>query len=287
MSEPDWLSVRRGTAPLLLSLPHTGVDLAGLEAGGVSPWLARKDTDWWVEQLYDFAAGLGASFVRTTLSRSVIDVNRDPSGASLYPGQATTGLCPTTSFDGEPLYPAGSEPDAAEIERRRRAYFEPYHAALHAELERLRALHPRVVLYDCHSIRSTVPRLFEGRLPVFNLGTNSGASADPALVAGVSAVLARTGPTWVVDGRFKGGWITRRYGQPAAGVHALQMELACAAYMAEPPSPDPENWPTPFDPDRAEPTRRTLADVLAFALQWASEPAAAGPSSTNLPGDSR
>jgi formiminoglutamase len=269
MVHPDWLTVARGDAPLVLSMPHTGTELAGLEPRLASPWLARKDADWWVEQVYDFAAALGATVVRTRISRTVIDVNRDPSGASLYPGQATTGLCPVETFDGEPLYRGGDEPDAAEIERRRRGYFVPYHDALRAEIDRLRVTHPRVVLYDCHSIRSVVPRLFDGTLPVFNLGTNSGASADAQLTLGVEAILAASNQPFVVNGRFKGGWITRHYGQPSQGVHALQMELACKSYMQEPVVPVTTNWPTPLDTTLAGATRQTLAAVLASALAWA------------------
>ena len=172
-----FLEITRGTAPLLVSIPHTGTDIpAEIEADLVSLWLARKDADWWIEKLYDFAPALGATVLRTTISRTVIDVNRDPSGASLYPGQATTGLCPTETFDGETLYRAGREPDEAEIARRRALYFAPYHDALAAEIARLRQMHPRIVLYDCHSIRSVVPRLFDGELPHLNLGTNSGRS---------------------------------------------------------------------------------------------------------------
>src|SRR5882757_10437447 len=142
-----WLTVIRGEAPLIVTLPHTGVDIPqDIESDLISPWLARKDADWWVNCLYDFAYALGATVIRTAISRTVIDCNRDPSGASLYPGQATTELCPTTTFDGEPLYQPGETPDAAEIDRRRDRYFAPYHAALQSELDRLRTLHGRVVL---------------------------------------------------------------------------------------------------------------------------------------------
>ncbi|MEJ6781643.1 N-formylglutamate deformylase [Aminobacter sp. Piv2-1] len=271
MTEASWLTVKRGDAPLLVSIPHTGTDLAGLEDGFVSPWLARRDTDWWIEHLYEFAANLGATVVRTAISRSVIDVNRDPSGASLYPGQATTELCPTTTFDGEAICKSGHEPDEAEVARRRAAYFEPYHAALEGEIARLRGLHNRVVLYDCHSIRSVIPRLFEGRLPLFNLGTNSGASADPELQDKVAALMAASGRPWVVNGRFKGGWITRSHGRPESGVHALQMELSCRGYMLEPRGKvDPSNWPTRYDPEFAAPMRATLTNILETALAWAS-----------------
>ena len=267
----DWLQISRGEAPLVVSFPHTGTDIpADIEDRLVSPWLARKDADWWVERLYDFAADLGATTVRTAISRTVIDVNRDPSGASLYPGQATTELCPTTTFDGEPLYRPGGEPGAAGITRRRKAWFDPYHAALRAELERLRRTHERVVLYEAHAIRSRVPRLFDGELANFNLGSNSGMSCDPALAAAIQGVCERSGFSHVLDGRFKGGWTTRHYGAPSAGVHAIQMELACRGYMAEPDGPPtPDTWPTPFDPARAAPMRATLNDVLEAALAFA------------------
>jgi formiminoglutamase len=265
---PAWLTVERRDAPLIVSIPHAGTELIERAPPFASAWLARRDADWHVPALYDFAAALGATIVRTSLSRSLIDVNRDPSGASLYPGRATTDLCPTTTFDGEPLYRAGEAPGEAEIAERRRLYFAPYHAALRQEIARLAARHPRVALYDAHSIRSHIPRLFDGELPVFNLGTNSGASCDPALREKVAGVLAGGGASYVVDGRFTGGWITRTYGRPQEGVHALQMELACRSYMADPARLDATNWPTPFDPGRAQPTRATLKRVLEATLEW-------------------
>ncbi len=188
---PAWLTIERRDAPLILSVPHAGVDLLHYAPRFRSAWLARRDADWHLPELYDFAAGLGATIVRTSLSRSIIDVNRDPSGASLYPGQPTTELCPTTTFDGEPLYNAGEAPGAAEIAERRRAYFEPYHEALAAEIARLRAAHGRVALYDAHSIRSRIPRLFEGELPQFNLGTNGGRACSAGLRAQLAGILRR------------------------------------------------------------------------------------------------
>ena len=263
---PDWLIVRRGSAPLIVSIPHAGIDLLEWEQDFVDPWLARKDADWRIEELYDFAQSLGATVVRTELSRSIIDVNRDPTGASLYPGLATTELCPTTTFDGEPLYRAGRAPDATEIDERRRLFFEPYHVALSGEIARLRETFKRVALFDAHSIRSRIPRLFEGELPMFNLGTNSGASCDPGLREGVAGVLAKSGESMVVDGRFKGGFITRAYGRPREGVEALQLELACRAYMSEPVRPTADNWPAPIDDARARLTRATLRRVLEAIL---------------------
>lgn len=271
MNTRDWLSVHEGTKPLLVSIPHTGSDLAGLEDRFVSPWLARRDTDWWIEQLYDFAAGLGASVIRTSISRSVIDVNRDPSGVSLYPGQTTTGLCPTETFDGDPIYRPGQEPDAEEVEHRARRFFHPYHSEVAGEIARIKGAHGKAVVYDCHSIRSVLPRLFEGTLPVFNLGTNDGKSTDPSLQEEVAAILAGTGESWVVNGRFKGGWITRSFGQPWYGVHALQMELSNRGYMREPEEKgSPDNWPVPYDATYAAPIRATLKTILETAISWAA-----------------
>ncbi|MFN9926637.1 MAG: N-formylglutamate deformylase [Phenylobacterium sp.] len=266
-----WLDVHKGDAPLVVSFPHTGTEIpADIEARLVSPWLARKDADWWIDQLYDFAGELGATTVRTGISRTVIDVNRAPFGATLYPGQATTELCPTTTFDGEPLYRTGETPDAMEVARRRTAFFDPYHAALQAELDRLRARHAKVVLYEAHSIRSIVPRLFDGQLPNFNIGTNSGASCDPALTASIEAACDVSAFSRVTNGRFKGGWTTRRYGQPRAGVHAIQMELACRGYMDDPAAlPTPETWPTAFEPARSATMRASLIQILKAALAFA------------------
>ena len=270
---PTWLSIRRGGGPLLLSMPHTGTDIPAEVAGGlVSVTLARRDTDWWVDRLYDFGGDLDATVVRTGISRTAVDVNRDPSGTPLYPGQATTELCPTTTFDGDALYHPGSVPDAAAITRRTERYFAPYHAVLAAEIARLRARHAAVVLYDCHSIRSRIPRLFAGDLPHFNIGTRGGTSCDPQLAAGVRSVCESTSFDTVLDGRFKGGYITHRYGRPAAGVHAIQMELACRAYMAEEPGPiDSDRWPPDYDPVRAAPMRAALTRVLEACLSFAGD----------------
>ncbi|MCE1237326.1 MAG: N-formylglutamate deformylase [Hyphomicrobiales bacterium] len=270
MTATDCVVVERGEAPLILSMPHVGIDLPeAFEDRFVSPWLARRDADWHVEKLYAFARELGATIVRATVSRSVIDLNRDPSGASLYPGQATTGLCPLDTFDGEPLYRAGEEPGADEIARRRLDWFDPYHATLAGEIARLRAIHPKIVLYDCHSIRSTIPRLFDGLLPQFNIGSNSGAACDPALTAAIEGPCAESGLGHVVDGRFKGGWITRAYGRPTDGVHAIQMELAIRGYLPEPEEISPSNWPAAFDPAFAAPITRTLRAALEGVLAFA------------------
>ena len=265
----DWLIVRHGAAPLVLGMPHTGTHIPDdLLPRFVSPWRARKDADWWIDRLYAFAEDMDATIVRTTLSRSIIDVNRDPSGASLYPGQTTTELCPTTTFDGEPLYLPGEEPDDAEIAERRDRWLIPYHAALTDELARLRDAHGMVVLYDCHSIRSHMPRLFDGGLPQFNIGTNNGATCDPALEAAVERACAATGRSLVVNGRFRGGYTTRHHGRPDLQIHAIQMELACRGYMDEPDTPDETNWPTPYNEARAAPLVADLRRILAACLDW-------------------
>jgi N-formylglutamate deformylase len=262
-----WLHVRQGRAPLVVSIPHAGTTIpAEIAEHLVSHDLAIHDADWFIPQLYAFAEALDATIVRTDISRTAIDVNRDPSGQSLYPGQATTGLCPDTTFDGEPLYRPGHAPRQAEIARRRISYFAPYHDALEGEIDRLRLIHPRIVVYDAHSIRSCVERLFDGELPALNLGTNSGASAGAEAVAVAETHMAASSFTHVTNGRFKGGWITRHYGRPEQGVHALQMEIAQRAYMDE---PDGLTIPT-WNPERAAALQAVLEPMLTDLIDWAA-----------------
>jgi formiminoglutamase len=258
----SFIDVRRGAAPLLISVPHAGTDLpAEVAERVVSRELAIGDADWHMDRIYDFVFDFDATMVKTSISRTAIDVNRDPSGTSLYPGQATTELIPTTTFDGVPIYKPGCVPDAIETARRRAAYFDPYHAALQTEIDRLLAIHSRIVLYDCHSIRSIIPRLFEGELPVFNIGTNNGASADADLTQAIRAECAASGESLVVNGRFRGGWITRNYGRPERGVHTIQMELAQRIYMDE-------SRPGVFHPARAEHAVKLLRPVLSAIHDW-------------------
>jgi N-formylglutamate deformylase len=284
-NQAGWLECRRGDAPLVVSLPLTGAEISATLAARLgSPWLARKDSDWHVERLYDFAGGLGATVIRTLMSRTVIDVNRDPSGASLYPGLTTTELCPTTTFDGEPLYRPGLEPATYEVTSRQAEWFGPYHAALAAEVERLRAVHPQVVVYDCHSIRSAIPRLFDGELPHFNIGTHGGRACDARLTASVEAAIDPSRFTRVTDGRFRGGFITRYYGRPGDGVHGVQMEPAIRSYLAEPVAPlNDANWPPEFDPALATPARDVLSRVLEACLVFARSGPATDPSARTDP----
>ena len=250
------LSVTQGDGPVLLAQPHGGTEipdaiLRRLNAQGQ----ARADTDWHIGQLY---AGLLAdvSMVSTPVHRYVIDANRDPADESLYPGQNTTSLCPTTTFDGDSIYRPGQAPSADEIQQRQQQYHQPYHDALGEQLRRIHQRHGYAILYDCHSIRSLVPYLFEGRLPDFNIGSNSGASCDASIEAAVhrQCEQAREYST-VLNGRFKGGWTTRHYGQPQQGYHAIQMELAQCNYMGE-------QSPWNYEDARADKLRAILAGIL-------------------------
>ncbi|MCW8807752.1 MAG: N-formylglutamate deformylase [Rhodanobacter sp.] len=229
-------TLQRGRVPLLISLPHDGSFIPDDIAVRMHPQARRSpDTDWHVARLYEpLALGLGASVLKPLASRYVIDLNRPADGQALYPGQRETGLVPTVGFDGEPLYRDDRVPDADEVQRRISAFWQPYHQALADELERLRAEHGRVLLWEGHSIRSRVPMLFDGRLPDFNLGTATGASCTAALQARLQGCLqAQSDFSFVVNGRFKGGFITRHYGDPVRGVQAVQLELAQLNYMDE------------------------------------------------------
>ena len=229
------LELHQGSSPLIISLPHDGTRLAPGMAERMTASAQRvPDTDWHVAKLYAFAREMGASMLRPLYSRYVIDLNRPPDDESLYPGQNTTGLCPLVQFSNEPIYLSGAGPDASEIAQRRERYWRPYHAALTAEIERVRSEHGYALLWEAHSIRSVVPFLLDGQLPDLNLGTASGSSCAKTLQEAVEQQLAGQGRySWIANGRFKGGYITRHYGQPEQGVHALQMELAQINYMDE------------------------------------------------------
>lgn len=252
-----------GSAPLLVSMPHVGTHLPTDIAARMNPAArALSDTDWHVDRLYDFLDQLGASVIAANHSRYVIDLNRAPDDRPLYPGASNTELCPTTSFDEQPLYRAGQAPDAAEVALRRRFAWQPYHDRLRQELEALKARHGLALLWDAHSIRSRVPRFFEGRLPDLNLGTGGGVTADPDLLARLAASAGAGNYNCVANGRFKGGYITRNYGRPAAGIHAVQLELSQITYMDEDP-------PYGFREDLAAGIRPLLRRLLETALDWA------------------
>jgi N-formylglutamate amidohydrolase len=251
----------RGDSPLVIDVPHAGTQLPPeLAARFTAAARAVPDTDWHVEKLYSFAGRAGGPLVAATHSRYVVDLNRDPSGAALYPGADNTELCPTRTFDNAPIY-AGAPPDDTEVVARRAAYFDPYHATLAAEVARVRALHGWAVRLDGHSIRAEVPRIFAGRLPDLNLGTAGGSACAPSLCESAVAVLAAAGFSHVVDGRFKGGWITRHLGRHDAGVHALQLEVAQACYMDEAP---PYRW----EPARAAALVAVLERLAQALAGW-------------------
>ena len=249
------VEVQRGDSPIVLGLPHTGTHVPeDVHAALNDRGRAIADTDWHIHTLYD---GLlpGVTTVRATFHRYAIDANRDPSGASLYPGQNTTGLVPLTDFDGHSIWQ--TEPTAEEIEARRTTYHAPYHAALQAELDRVHDKHGVVILYDCHSIRSLIPFLFDGTLPDLNIGSNHQKSCAPAVEEAVVArSTAATEYSSVLNGRFTGGWTTRHYGRPDENRHAIQMELAQTAYLTE------ENAPWDYDPQKAAQLRPVLSDIL-------------------------
>ncbi len=250
-------AVTAGDGPVLLAQPHGGIEipdaiLQRLNAQGE----ARADADWHIGRLY---AGVlaNATIVSTPIHRYVIDANRDPADESLYPGQNTTSLCPTTTFDGDPIYLPGQAPSLDEIQQRQKQYHQPYHDALAEQLERIHQRHGYAILYDCHSIRSLVPFLFEGKLPDFNIGSNSGNSCDPLIENAVHQQCIAAGEySTVLNGRFKGGWTTRHYGQPQQGYHAIQMELAQCNYMHEQP-------PWIYEDARADKLRIVLRGILA------------------------
>ena len=252
-----------GSSPLLLSIPHCGTQMPGdIAARMTSAGQALADTDWHVDTLYEFASALGAGVIRSMYSRYVVDLNRPADDSNLYPGANSTGLCPASSFAEEPLYRGGCEPDAKEIALRVQNYWRPYHNKLQTELARLKRQHGVALLFEAHSIRSRVPRLFEGLLPDLNIGTAAGTSCARSLLAEVEEVVAgQSRYSHVVDGRFRGGYITRAYGRPDAGVHALQLELTQRNYMQEVP-------PFSYLPQRAEELKPLLQQLLEQITAW-------------------
>jgi len=266
MSDPVH-TLARGTRPLLLSLPHVGTELADDIIRSLVPRaLALEDTDWHLAEVYRFAHELGASVLVPRYSRYVVDLNRPPENAPMYPGANNTELVPTRFFSGDPLYRDGRVPDAREIARRVDGYWRPYHDALATELARLVATHGHAVLWDGHSIQAEVPWLFEGRLPDLNLGTAGGASCAPKLRDALMKVLAtQTSFSHVSDGRFKGGYITRRYGRPSERVHAIQLEMGLATYMDQTRAALPV---APVDRDRLARLQPVLRELLQATLDW-------------------
>lgn len=256
-------SLYQGTTPLVLSLPHVGTTIPDeLKSNYTERALQVEDTDWHLERLYDFARALGASVVVPRMSRYVIDLNRPPDNTPMYPGASNTELCPTRFFSGDLLHVDGAAPNASEVNRRRAAYWQPYHDALGAELERVHTQFGYALLWDGHSIRSEIPWLFDGKLPDLNLGTASGTScADSLRAALVSEMQQSAQFTHAADGRFKGGYITRNYGRPSHNIHAVQMEMCQSLYMQE-------SLPFDFSDDKAQRVRPLLRRLLEVMLSW-------------------
>ncbi|MFZ3321618.1 MAG: N-formylglutamate deformylase [Usitatibacter sp.] len=260
---------RYGSSPLIVSMPHVGTFVPHAVGRGMTDVAAeRSDTDWHLPRLYDFLGELDATIVVANYSRYVVDVNRPPDGANLYPGRDTPKLCPADTFDWHPLY-RSSEPSVDDVAKRVESVWRPYHRRIEREIERVRDQHGVAILWDAHSIVGVAPRLFEGRLPDFNLGTANGVSCDPALAESLFGALQRhRNFTSVLNGRFKGGHITRTFGAPSKGVHAVQMEMVEATYMDE-------TCPYTFKAERARLVRPILREQLEITLAFSR--AAASP----------
>lgn len=260
---PTVFTLTPGSTPLLVSFPHVGTEIPQeLQARMVPRAQATEDTDWHLEPLYAFVRAMGAGTLVPRYARYVVDLNRPPENAPMYPGANNTELCPTRFFSGEPLYHKGMAPNETNIAGRVGTYWRPYHDALNSELQRLRAVHGHAVLFDAHSICSVLPWLFEGQLPDLNLGTVNGSSASPDLRQALSKVLQiQSQFSQVVDGRFKGGHITRHYGRPAENVHAIQLEMCWRCYMAEEP-------PYAIDPTRAAAVLPVLRALVQTMVDW-------------------
>jgi N-formylglutamate deformylase len=254
----------KGTRPLLISMPHQGTQLSEAMMGQVTP-IAKTlaDTDWHLKELYDFARHMGASLIWPHYSRYVIDLNRPADNSNLYPGANSTALCPTSTFASEPIYLPGCDPDETEVERRLEHYWQPYHSALQNELARIKAQCGVAVLFEAHSIRSVVPRLFEGQLPDLSVGTSGGGSCNTDLQSAIEqSISSQKKYSTAVNQRFKGGYITRAYGQPSQGVHAVQLELTQHCYMNE-------DFPFTYLPERAKNIQPVLEQLVSTLLQWA------------------
>jgi N-formylglutamate deformylase len=262
-------TLQRGTSPLLVSMPHIGTEIPSeLRDDFVPRALDVEDADWHLDRLYNFLPGLGASVLTPHFARYVIDLNRPPDDVPMYPGASNTELCPTRFFTGDALYKPGRAPRGPERVARRSTYWQPYHSALAQELARIEALHGYALLWDAHSIRSRIPWLFEGKLPDLNIGTASGASADASIADAVTGAVvdamtdggvAAPGVTHVLNGRFKGGYITRHYGAPQDHVHAVQLEKCQSLYMQE-------ETPFAYDAHKAAQIQPLLQRMVANAL---------------------
>lgn len=249
-----------GQAPLLISIPHMGLEVPDYLREQMTPaGLQLADTDWHLDQLYDFVREMGASFLMARYSRYVVDLNRPPDDQTLYPGQTKTGLFPQLTFRGEPIYQTTHEPDEQEQQKRMAMYWQPYHDKLAEEIKRLRQSHQNVLVWEAHSIASVLPRLFPGKLPDLNIGTNGGLSAASSLLEGIEMSLVDCNYTWIANGRFKGGYNTREFGDPSQGVHTVQLEMCQSTYMNE-------DFPFDYRPDLANPVKQVVHGMVQSAF---------------------
>jgi len=266
-SSPLLPELHQGRTPLLISIPHSGTLLPpGLWDRFTDEARPLPDTDWFVARLYAFARDLGATVLIAKAARLVTDLNRPGDDQPLYSGSQTrlmTGVLPMQCFSGATVYRNGEEPDADESAERLALYWQPYHDLLRESLQHIRQQHGYAIVLDAHSIRAEVPLLFDGVLPDLNLGSNAGSSADPSLLGIAIKTLQASGKSLVVDGRFKGGYITRHYGRPEQQIHALQLEIAQRAYMNE----SPPRW----DDARAQILQTHLRNLLRNLIDWAPE----------------
>jgi len=250
-----------GTVPVLISMPHTATFVPDpILARFTDPAKRLPDTDWYIDRLYAFARDLGCHMLAPTYSRYVVDLNRGPDNASLYPGKFTTGICPLTMFDGAPIYREGEAPDAVEITQRIADYWQPYHHQLQSVIAELKERHGRVILFDAHSISSQLPLLFEGVLPDLNIGTADGVSAEEGVCEKLLACARRSSYSVVYNGRFKGGYITRHYGHPAQDIHVVQLELTQRNYMEE-------HYPFHYDTHKAARLQAVLREMLSVLIE--------------------
>lgn len=254
----DAFHFHRGEGPLLVSMPHVGLEIPDeIKANMTEVALSLIDTDWYIDRLYDFLAEMDISIISANYSRYVIDLNRGTDGVSLYPGKTVTELCPTTSFDGDPLYKNGHMPNTKD---RTKKYWKPYHDKIAQELKRIKERHGRAMLWDAHSIKSHVKALFDGRLPDLNLGTGNGISAGHDLVEKLDAIISHSNFSSALNGRFKGGYITRHYGDPKDNIHAVQLEISQITYMDEAPN-------MKFQEDRANQLRSVLRTLIETMIE--------------------
>ncbi len=250
-----------GSTPVLISMPHNSAEIPDEIKARMHPFAHQSpDTDWFVDRLYECAPDMGLSVLKPSWSRYVIDLNRPPDDQNLYPGADTTGLVPISSFDSHPIYKAGQEPDQIEIQNRLEAYWQPYHQTLEAEIKRIHSQFGMAIVFEAHSIASHVPRFFEGQLPDLNFGTANGTSCSNELSLALTAVAQSSDYSWVLNGRFKGGYITRAYAKPANQIHCMQLELSQATYLNEADG----SW----DPKRAAQIQPVLQKILKTALAW-------------------